>query len=228
MSPKVCPLCLDDQSEVAEYRFGHKRNIMSLHGEGRNEQDAFCVWWESRDSLVYGPTTIGPKAVFTRPSLLEFLTEISKFAACIFIWSSIKKSTVDKIVSYLFRGLPLPFYILGQDSCRKIETSRGKYLTIISGSKEIFLKNLSEALFVGSTLLDQENTILIDDSPEKCVCNYRRNYLFLKTWSPLDSTDDFFMSTLAPWLLQLHRNYSRGQLRDFVNSNWIGVCRNTG
>jgi hypothetical protein len=82
-----------------------------------------------------------------------------------------KRSTIDKIVDYLFRGSPLPFDILGHNSCRKIETSRGKYLTVIGGSKEIFLKNLLEALFVGSTLLDKENTILIDDSPEKCICN---------------------------------------------------------
>jgi hypothetical protein len=40
---------------------------------------------------------------------------------------------------------------------------------VIGGSKEIFLKNLSEALFVGSTQLDEENMIIIDDSPEKCV-----------------------------------------------------------
>ena len=89
------------------------------------------------------PTVVGPKAVYARPGLLNFLTEISKFAARIVIWSSMKKSTVQKIVEYLFRGLPLPFDILGQDSCRKIETSRGKYLTVIGGSKEIFLKNLS-------------------------------------------------------------------------------------
>jgi hypothetical protein len=174
------------------------------------------------------PTIVGPKAIFTRPDLLEFLTEISKFAARIFIWSSMKRSTVDKIVDYLFRGLPLPFDILGhdilgQDSCRKIKTSQGKYLTVIGGSKEFFLKNLSKALFVGSTLLDEENTILIDDSPEKCVCNDRGNCLFLKTWTPLDSSDDFLIRTFAPWLLQLHGNCSHGQLRDFVNSNRIGV-----
>jgi hypothetical protein len=137
------------------------------------------------------PMIVGSKAVFMRPGLLEFFTEISKFVARIFIWSSMKRFIVDKIVGYLFRGLPLPFDILGQDSCRKIETSRGKYLIVIGGSKEIFLKNLSKALFVGSTLFDQENTILIDDSPEKCVCNDRGNSLFFKTWSPLDSTDDF-------------------------------------
>jgi hypothetical protein len=168
------------------------------------------------------PTIVGPKAVFMRPGLLEFLIEISKFAARIINWSSMKRSTVDKIVDYLFRGLPLPFDILGQDSCRKIETSRGKYLTVIGGSKEIFLKNLSEALFVGSSLFDEENTILNDDSPEKCVCNDRGNCLFLKTWTPLDSTDDFLICTLAPWLLRLHGNCSRGQLTDFVNSNRIG------
>jgi hypothetical protein len=35
--PEGVPCSLDDQSEVAEYCFGHKRNIMSLHGEGRDE-----------------------------------------------------------------------------------------------------------------------------------------------------------------------------------------------
>jgi hypothetical protein len=52
---------------------------------------------------------------------------------------------------------------------------------VIGGSKEIFLKNLSEALFIGSTHLDGENTILIDDSPEKYVCNDSGNCLFLET-----------------------------------------------
>jgi hypothetical protein len=144
---------------------------MSLHGEGGNEQDAFCVYEREGIHSSTIPTIVGSKAVFTRPGLLKFLTEINKFAAHIFIWSSMKRSTVDKIVDYLFCSLPLPFDILGHDSCRKIETSRGKYFTVIGVSKEIFLKNLSEALFVGSALLDQENTILIDDSSEKCVCN---------------------------------------------------------
>ena len=48
------------------------------------------------------PTIVGPKAAYTRPGLLKFLIEISKFAARIFIWSSIKRFTVHKIVEYLF------------------------------------------------------------------------------------------------------------------------------
>jgi hypothetical protein len=147
------------------------------------------------------PTIVGPKAVFTRPGLHEFLFVINKFAAKVIIWSSMKKSTVEEIVHYLFRGLLQPFEVLEHDSCRKIEIYRGKYLKVIGGSKEIFLKNLSEALFIGSTQLDEENTILIDDSPKKCVYNDRGNCLFLETWNPLGVADDFLLRILGPWLL---------------------------
>jgi hypothetical protein len=63
------------------------------------------------------PTIVGPKAVFMRPGLYEFFTTISEFATRVLIWSSMKRSTVEKIVQYLFRSLPLPFDILEQDSC---------------------------------------------------------------------------------------------------------------
>jgi hypothetical protein len=169
------------------------------------------------------PTIVGPKAVFTHPGLLEFLTAISEFTAHVLIWSSMKMSTMEKNVEYLFRGLPLPFDILRQDSCQRIEISQGKYLTVIGGSKEIFLKVLSEKLFIGSTRLDSQNTILIDDSLEKCVCNNSGNCLFLETWNPLDASNDFLLCSLAPWLLNVHKNYGRGQLKDFVNKERRGV-----
>jgi hypothetical protein len=59
------------------------------------------------------PTIVGPKTVFTRPGLHEFFTTISEFAARVLIWSSMKRSTMEKIVQYFFRRLPLPFDILG-------------------------------------------------------------------------------------------------------------------
>ena len=59
------------------------------------------------------PMIVGPKAVLMRPGLLKFLIKISKFATCIFIWNSMKRSTVQKIVKYFFCSLPLPFDILG-------------------------------------------------------------------------------------------------------------------
>ena len=152
------------------------------------------------------PTIVGPKAIFTHLGLHEFLSTISKFAARILIWSSMKRSTVEKIVQYLFRGLPLPFDILGQVSCRRIETSWGKYLTVITGLKEIFLKVLSEKLFIGSKRMDNHNTIFIDDGLEKCVCNDSGNCLFFETWNPLDASDDFLLRSLALWLLNVHKN----------------------
>ena len=94
---------------------------------------------------------------------------------------------------------------------------------MISGYKEIFLKYLSKALFIGSTHMDKDNAIIIDDSPEKCVCNDRGNYLFLETCTLLDIADDFFVCTLGQWLLRLHIDCTCGQLQDFINKNRIGV-----
>jgi hypothetical protein len=48
------------------------------------------------------PTIVGPKAVFTHPSLYEFLTTISEFAARVLIWSSMKRSTVEKLSNTSF------------------------------------------------------------------------------------------------------------------------------
>ena len=63
------------------------------------------------------PTIVVSKGVYTCLGLLKFLTEISKFTAHIVIWNSMKRSNVQKIVEYFFCSLPLPFDILGQDSC---------------------------------------------------------------------------------------------------------------
>jgi hypothetical protein len=52
------------------------------------------------------PTIDGPKAVFTCLGLLMFFIVISKFANCVFIWSSMKRSTVEKKNYYLFCSLP--------------------------------------------------------------------------------------------------------------------------
>ena len=94
---------------------------------------------------------------------------------------------------------------------------------MIGGSKEIFLKNLSEALFIGSTHLDKENTINIDGSPEKCMCNDRGNYLCLETWTLLSIVNDLLVRTFGQWLLQLHTECTCEQLQDFVNKNCIEV-----
>ena len=95
-------------------------------------------------------------------------------------------------------GFPLPFDILGHDNYRRIETLQDKYLVIIGRSKEILLKVFLEKLFIGNTCMDNQNTILIDDSPEKCICNDSGNCLFFETWNPLDASGNFFLCSLAP------------------------------
>jgi hypothetical protein len=132
------------------------------------------------------PTIVGPKGVYTRPSLSEFLAIVKEVTARIVVWSSMKRSTIEGVVKFFFNGLPQPFETLGQESCGKIEISRIQYLKGLTGSKEIFLKTLSETVFsLGSeiALFDSNNTILIDDSLEKNVCNETGNAIFIKSWT---------------------------------------------
>ena len=83
-------------------------------------------------------TIVGLKNVFMHLILFEFLIAISKFATYVIIWILMKRSNIEKIMDYLFCGLPWPFEILGQNSCEKIETSPSYYLKV---RKRSFWKN---------------------------------------------------------------------------------------
>ena len=61
------------------------------------------------------PTLVGPKGVYCRPRVREFLCYIGDFAARIVIWTSMNKATVKQVALYLFYGLSPPFVILGQN-----------------------------------------------------------------------------------------------------------------
>ena len=125
--PKWLNIILDINSILCYYMDKKATNMMS-----------FVNSIHQRIHLSTAPTIVEPKAVFTQLGLLEFLTAISKFVARIIIWSSMKRSTIEEIVHYLFCGLPPPFEVLGQDSYRKIKICREKYLKVICGSMEIF------------------------------------------------------------------------------------------
>ena len=66
------------------------------------------------------------------------------------------------------------------------------------------------------------NTILIDDSPEKSVCNESGNAIFLESWSRHHVESDFLLGTLAPWLSRLNNYCLPGELRKYVDQNRIG------
>ena len=171
------------------------------------------------------PTLLGPKHVYTHPRLADFLAVIAEVTDRVFVWSSMRRSTVELIASFLFEGVKEPFEIMGQEFCTKVEISRGKYLTDLSGTKEIFFKDLSRRVFSNSSRgvsFDKDNTLLIDDSPEKSVCNENGNAIFLEPWSRSQRGDDVLMGTLAPWLRQLHSSCVPGNLRQYVERHRIG------
>lgn len=167
-------------------------------------------------------TIVGPKAVYVRPGFSDFISFVNEFAN-ILVWSSMKNSTAMDVVKYLFTGLPMPSVVLSQEDCERIQTSRRTYLKYPDGDKPIFLKTFSSTLFGAGSIYNVNNTILIDDSPEKSICNETGNAVFLKSWIEKDDKDDYLMSVLAPWLSNLVKVVANGNLRNYVESNRIGV-----
>ena len=171
------------------------------------------------------PTLVGPKGVYCRPRVRDFLRLIGTFAARILIWSSIKTSTVELIVRYLFHGLLPPFGILGQSHYTNNEIGDGQFVLSFNKNKLVFLKILPQQLFgtaTASSPFSNENTILIDDSPEKSVCNESGNAIFLESWSNHHVENNFLLGTLAPWLNHLNNYCLPGELRKYVDQNRIG------
>ena len=87
----------------------------------------------------------------------------------------------------------------------------------------ILMKVLSKQLFHESSPFTKENTLLIDDSREKSVCNESGNAIFLKPWMHEDQNDNVLLGRLLPWLESLHNGCPTGQLQQYVNANRIGL-----
>ena len=73
-----------------------------------------------------------------------------------------------------------------------------------------------------SSPFNNENTILIDDSPEKSVCNKSGNAIFLESWSRHHMENNFLLGTLALWLSRLSNYCLLGQLRKYFDQYRIG------
>ena len=88
------------------------------------------------------------------------------------------------------------------------------------------MKVLLEALFSNNgrgSSFDVTNTILIDDSPDKSVCNENGNAIFLETWSHTKRRDNVLMGNILPWLQGLHSSCPDDGLLEYVNDNRIGL-----
>ena len=162
------------------------------------------------DQYVYSsriPTLISPKGLYYRPRVREFLHFISGFAAQIVVWSSMKRFMVELIARFLFHDLPSPYTILGQNECTNIELGDSQFVFSFNENKLIFLKIMLQQLFRGSATFSpftNDNTILIDDFPEKSVCNESGNAIFLGSWSWNEPESNYLLDTLVPWLTCLN------------------------
>jgi hypothetical protein len=136
------------------------------------------------------------------------------------------QSTASQVVDYLFHRNVKPVAVYGQESCDTIQVNNGEELKYPKSDKSIFLKTMSSHLFLGdASRYKENNTILIDDSPEKSILNNRGNVVFLKSWKHTVkncSSDNYLCTELAPWLERLHRE-RQGEVAQFVNKNRLGV-----
>jgi hypothetical protein len=173
--------------------------------------------------------SINHKAVRARPSLRDFLREVLDLFHVV-VWSSMVMDNTESIVDFLFRGLPSPCLILGQEACNELVDEKGFLVPKFGGrgGGQQFLKVLRSRLWRGIPMLEgvphghwptSENTLLIDDNPTKSVLNPPGNVIFPDTWTG-DRKDIFLVDRLAPYLkrLVLHP----GSIPDFVRSNPIG------
>ena len=178
---------------------------------------------QMRDNILSHetPTIVGGKAVYARQNLREFLRQLSNIAVRIVVWTSMVRSNADLVASYLFTGNPKPYRILAQDQCKMILFPPRRLSR--PSQPGIFMKVLSEQLFHESSPFTKENTLLIDDSREKSVCNESRNAIFLKPWTHEDENNNVLLGRLLPWLESLHNGCLAGQLREYVNANHIGL-----
>jgi hypothetical protein len=171
------------------------------------------------------PTCVGLKAVYVCPRLKEFLEKLSEFAD-ITVWSSMMQSTTKQVVDYLFHRNVYLVVVYSQESCESIQVKKGVDLKYPKSEKSIFLKTLNTRFFLDyGCRYTNDNTILIDDSPEKSILNDTWNAIFLKSWKHIlrnASVDEYLTRELGPWLEKLHRE-GNGKVPKYVNGNRLGV-----
>jgi hypothetical protein len=165
------------------------------------------------------PTCVGPKAVYEHPSLAKFIRRVTGFAD-ITVWSFIMQSITSEVVKYLFHNNVKPVAVYGQESCDTIQVNGGEELKYPKSDKSIFLKTVSVQLFLGdASKYKENNTILINDSPEKSILNDIWNAVFLKSWKHNirnSASDAYLTAELGPWLERLYKE-GQGEVLRFVN-----------
>ena len=138
-----------------------------------------------KSDIVYNNgERIGNFNIWKRPKLQEFLDFIfSKFHVAVF--SSITKKNIEKTVQYVFgEKYSLLKFIYNQDNCVKVSKFNSK-----DHKRDItFRKNL-QIIWNKFPDFNLENTLIIDDSPEKMRYNPSHCYFIPETWTINNEND---------------------------------------
>lgn len=174
------------------------------------------------------PALVGPKVVLPRLGYRVFWLRMSQmFHVC--IWSSMKKSTVDLVVEYLFAGGPKPALVLGQEDCSTFKDMWGNVvMNPLKQEAPLFLKSLLNKFWWPPISLDSgritaapSNTILVDDCPFKAVCNPDECGIFPNPFTTNHVQDADMTKVLLPYFQSMF--YSQmSDAREFVVSRRFG------
>ena len=186
-----------------------------------------------RATLCHYTFQCGTKGCECLARLLSLLSRALEIAF-VSVWSSMKKTIVEEIYKYLFRGGQMPVCVLGQDSCKtvKCRDTSGRLVSFkeLGTYKDLFLKNL-ESLFSSSKgNFSCNNTVIVDDSPRKHIMNKPENVVLPDAWSNRGNgeKDSFLLNVLLPYFRRLHTNQDVG-LKSFQTSGpgrigWRMLC----
>ena len=183
---------------------------------------AVPTWIMQDRALDKDPALVGPKVVLPRLGYKHFWESMSAmFYVC--IWSSMKKSTVDLVVEYLFGGMPKPSMVLGQEDCITFKDMWGNVVrNPLKPQSMLFFKSLTARFWWPPISLDEgritatiSNTILVDDCPYKSACNPDECGLFPSPFTNNRVDDADMTKVLLPFFQSMF--YSpMSDARDFV------------
>ena len=174
------------------------------------------------------PALVGPKVVLPRLGYKVFWSRMSTmFHVC--IWSSMKKSTIDLVVEYLFVGLPKPALVLGQEDCTSFKDMWGNVvMNPLKPTTPLFLKSLVNKFWwppisfdYGRITAPTSNTIIVDDCPYKSVCNPDECGLFPNPFTNNRIQDANMTKVLLPYF-QSSFYSPMSDARNFVVSRRFG------
>ena len=158
-------------------------------------------------------------ALIPRKGLSNFLRfVVSNFH--VVIWSSKLLKNLQPIVKHFIKGCRPPEYVFGQELCHTLKDERGQVLpSPVNADSSFFMKDLS-AFFEWSRMHPvphtkpptHRTTLLVDDSPYKCIPNPPGCYI-----NPPSFTSNQSLIPLHNYLQRLLS--SQQYVPDFVGSN---------